>query len=87
MNNPENYSEAEQQASEPDFYGKWVSVNSRLPKDHVTVLAYGESARSDVFMAFMSGDEWLDNEDCETIVGITHWMDKPSIPETESNTH
>jgi len=68
------WTEKYQTASEPDFYGKWISVENKLPQKRKKVLvnvnAYGVH-----FDRIING-EWREYKGY-----VTHWMPLPNPPE------
>lgn len=81
MNNPENYTEAEQQASEPDFYGKWTERSKRNPKERGEYLVYRAEVFIMEFANFGTSKGW-DNGRYKHghNYRVTHWMKKPEPP-------
>ena len=74
----ESFTEEDQQASEPDFYGKWISVNSSLPKccDEY-LITYKNKFR--LICDYDSLNELWSDDDVE-MKNITHWMPLPELP-------
>ena len=74
-NDPQNYSEEQQVASEPDFYGKYKHI-SDPPQDDFEVIA---SCDDDVKMCVWrlnGGDGYFELPD-GTEFKATQWMSKP----------
>ena len=76
----EYWTKEHQENSEPDFYGKWVSVNSRLPDVNENVLSVDNKGR--VYNSTWKGKYFK----CVGLVwehdNVTHWMRLPEPPTT-----
>ena len=91
MVNPESFTEAEQQASEPDFYGKWVNVEKELPESiDGSVLVYFAETGSietvhiqdyfDDIGAGLDGDGNQIYTKWYKTQDVTYWMALPEAP-------
>ncbi|MCK5016726.1 MAG: hypothetical protein KAS32_06580 [Candidatus Peribacteraceae bacterium] len=74
----EGWTEEDQAASEPDFYGKWVDVDVEMPPEGRHVLTWG--ADENPIIAHRDNGEWRDYELDDWVVGISHWMLLPPPP-------
>lgn len=77
MNNPEFYSKEEQEASEPDFYGKWRHVDIMQPQVDFQVIC---CCADDVEMCIFREDDngyWFELPSGK-VFEATHWMPKPA---------
>ena len=70
------WTEAHQQASEPDFYGKWVSVNHSMPQKDGRYLIHKHSGHIVTTMYYTHHDNLFFGG-----VIATHWMPLPNPPE------
>ena len=78
----ESWSEADQKASEPDFYGKWFDIDCHKPQVDFEVLVCVDD---DVYIDFyregsVDGEYWFDSEVEEMTHEVTHWMPLPEPP-------
>ena len=90
MDNPEFYSKERQEASEPDFYGKWISVGDRYPcgvwnknYQHLSEkVLVANTCCVDIACFDRNYEVWYcdDPNDKQWIDKITHWMPLPSNP-------
>ena len=82
MKDPQFFSEEEQAASEPDFYGKWIDVD-KSPTEGIFVLVCGKDIRgvcigkytpyhANDFTTFTCMDE-----NGIFVCDVTHWMSMP----------
>lgn len=69
------WTEEHQQASEPDFYGKWISVKSELPTDK-RVMAYTPNTDKSMEYRFIPAGMFK-----QVASDATHWMSLPNPPE------
>ena len=78
MPNPEStdWTKEHQQASEPDFYGKWVSVNDSMPTKDGRYLIHNNSGNIVTRMYYTHHDKLFFAN-----VVATHWMQLPNPPE------
>ena len=60
---------------------EWISVNDALPIVDVEVLTVGSHTRP--WICVFDGMDWRDAGDGEWLVGISHWMPLPELPEVE----
>jgi len=85
------WTEQHQRDSEPDFYGKWVSVNNKLPESiDGNVLVYFAETGSietvhipDYFDGITYGSDTYENQlytKWYKSQNITHWMSLPGPP-------
>ncbi len=60
---------------------EWIPIETKLPENATFVLVWGSHVMT-WLSEFIEG-EFTDAEDCETLVGITHWMPLPNPPQQE----
>jgi len=73
------WTEAHQQNSEPDFYGKWISVEDKLPEPGTWVLGYTGNLVQMLFLDGVSPVIWLGYEG-DWDLFVSHWMLLPEKP-------
>lgn len=61
---------------------KWIPVSERLPEQYETVIGWdglfmGEVEHGDY------GFVWLDDDGCNSLANITHWMPLPEPPKED----
>jgi hypothetical protein len=76
----ESYTAEDHAASEPDFYGKWVSVDSELPNEGQQVLTADKGGR--VYHCTKKGNRFKLMFHCDDHHPVTHWMPLPTAPNT-----
>lgn len=75
------WTEAHQQNSEPDFYGKWISIDVKEPPHGKSVLV-GHTDHDMVGHAKLYGTHWVvcASNDRFSKCDVTHWMEEPDSP-------
>ena len=76
MNNPEFYSKEEQEASEPDFYGKWLHVGAAPPQVDFAVIACCDDDVEQCTFREHEQHYWFELP-CGKVFEATHWMPLP----------
>lgn len=79
-----DWTDKHQENSEPDFYGKWISVEDELPDMGFPVLMWGcdENPITGYRTNTESGARWYEYGSDEWMVGVTHWMPLPEPPKS-----
>lgn len=73
----ESWTEEDHQASEPDFYGKWISVKDQLPEHLTSVICFRPNASFDARRICLYKDSGF-----KSVYRVTHWMPLPEPPKT-----
>ena len=59
---------------------KWIPVSERLPENNSGLyLCSGHEGTK--FVCYRRHNEWIRSPQMKRVVGITHWMPIPSLPE------
>tara|TARA_R110000850_G_scaffold202502_1_gene328460 strand:- start:330 stop:587 length:258 start_codon:yes stop_codon:yes gene_type:complete len=71
--------EEDQQASEPDFHGKWIDPAKELPEDgdYSVWVAFSNGSVEDMKMVHVQ--DWI-RDDYHRGITVTHWMKMPEPP-------